>query len=50
MESGLQIQASEVLSLLTRARKVFGGDSTPAAPPTFAAPRDLEDGISREHF
>ncbi|WP_425004968.1 hypothetical protein [Mycolicibacterium sp. S3B2] len=50
MESGLQQQASEVLDLVTRAKQVFGGDGTPQGPPAFAAPRDLEDGISRERF
>lgn len=43
-------QASDVLGLVTRARKVFGGDSTPERPPAFAAPRDLEEAISRDRF
>jgi len=50
VESGLQQQASQILDLATRAKKVFGGDSTPQRPPEFAAPRDLEETISRDHF
>jgi hypothetical protein len=50
VESGLRQQASEVLDLVGRAKKVFGGDRAPQRPPTFAAPRDLEDGIARDRF
>ncbi|MBU8814134.1 hypothetical protein KL953_35330 [Mycolicibacterium goodii] len=50
VESGLEQQASQILDLATRVKKVFGGDSTPQRPPLFAAPRDLEEGISRDRF
>lgn len=50
VESGLQQQASQILDLATRVKKVFGGDSTPQRPPLFAAPRDLEEGIARDRF
>ena len=43
-------QTSDVLGLVTCARKVFGGDSTPDRPPAFAAPRDLEEAISNDRF
>ncbi|WP_158220767.1 hypothetical protein [Mycobacterium lehmannii] len=50
MESGLQQQASEILDLVSRAKKVFGGDSVPERPPAFAPPGDLEEAISRDCF
>lgn len=42
--------ADTVLAVVACARNVFGGHSAPAAPPEFAAPRDLQDNLGRGHF
>ncbi|BBZ15060.1 hypothetical protein [Mycobacterium branderi] len=50
MDSALQRQASEVLNVLSRAQKVFGGDTAPADPPAFAPPPDLEHNLGLGRF
>jgi hypothetical protein len=39
-----------VLRVLHRAQNIFGGDTAPAGPPAFAAPRELEDDLGRGFF
>jgi hypothetical protein len=50
VDIALQQQARNVLDVLSRAHKVFGGDRPPADPPAFVAPRDLEDNLGRGFF
>jgi hypothetical protein len=42
--------ASEVLRALSRAQRLFGGDTAPVDPPAFPAPRDLEDRLGHGTF
>jgi hypothetical protein len=46
----LEQQTQRVLGLVARAHNVFGGDTAPAGPPEFAAPRDLEDNLGKGYF
>lgn len=39
-----------VLGLVARAQNVFGGATSPAEPPQFAAPVDLEDDLGKGFF
>jgi hypothetical protein len=48
--ASLQLAAVKVLSLLSRAQTVFGGDQEPAAPPEVKADRHLEDSLGRGWF
>jgi hypothetical protein len=48
--ASLQLEAAKVLSLLSRAQAVFGGDREPAAPPEVKAGRHLEDSLGRGWF
>ena len=50
MDAALHQHTSTALGLLTRARKLFGGDTPPADPPAFAAPADLEADLGRGRF
>lgn len=47
MDPALLNEASNVLALLSRAQRLFGGDAPPADPPAFVAPADLEDNLGR---
>jgi hypothetical protein len=47
---GLQEQTREVLGVLSRAQKVFGGERPPADPPAFVPPPDLEQDLGRGWF
>jgi hypothetical protein len=49
-QTSLQLEAANVLSLLSRAKAVFGGIQEPAAPPEVKAGRHLEDGLGRGRF
>lgn len=46
----IDIEAQKVLSIVSRAQDVFGGQSESAAPPRFAADRDIEDDLGRGHY
>jgi hypothetical protein len=48
--ASLQLEAAEVLSLLSRAQTVFGGDREPTDPPEVKAGRHLEDSLGRGWF
>ena len=48
--ASLQLEAAKVLSLLSRAQVVYGGDQEPAAPPEVKAGRHLEDNLGRGWF
>lgn len=50
MDPVLARQASNVLDLLDRARHVFGGATSPADPPAFSAPPDLERDLGRDTY
>lgn len=50
MDDGVRQQAREVLDVLSRARNVFGGNTTPDRPPAFAPPTDLEQDLGRGLF
>jgi len=46
----LEQELDAVLGVVSRAQKVFGGDTPPVDPPEFAPRRDLEDDLGRGHF
>jgi hypothetical protein len=46
----LQERASNVLDLLSRARKVLGGDEHQSPPTAFVNRVDLEDDVGRGRF
>jgi len=46
----LEQQAKTVLGLVARAQNMFGGGTSPATPPEFAAPVDLEDDLGDGYF
>jgi hypothetical protein len=46
----LQERASNVLDLLSRAQKVFGGDEHRSPPTAFVNRVDLEDDLGRGRF
>jgi hypothetical protein len=50
VDIALQNQAREVLDVLSRAQKVFGGERPPADPPAFVPPRDLERDLGSGWF
>jgi hypothetical protein len=50
VDAALQEQADNVLVVLSRVQRVFGGDRPPADPPAFLPPRDLEDNLGRGSF
>jgi hypothetical protein len=50
VDIALQQQAGQVLDVLSRAKKVFGGDTTPVDPPSFLPPEDLEQNLGRGWF
>ena len=50
MKSLLEQQSKMVLGLVARAQNVFGGTTSPAEPPQFAAPLDLEDDLGKGFF
>jgi len=46
----IEREIDSVLNVVTRAHKLFGGDTPPADPPAFTPRRDLEDDLGRGHF
>jgi len=50
VKSLLEQQSKMVLGLVARAQNVFGGTTSPAEPPQFAAPLDLEDDLGKGFF
>jgi hypothetical protein len=46
----LEQEATTVLGVVSRAQKVFGGDTSAVRPPEFVAGRDLEDDLGRGYF
>jgi len=47
---GIETETERVLGVLSRACKVFGGDTEAVQPPPFAAPADIENDLGRGHF
>ncbi|WP_431240914.1 hypothetical protein ACQ86B_28740 (plasmid) [Mycolicibacterium aichiense] len=47
---GIATEATTVLGLVSRALRVFGGDTESRAVPAFAPPRHLEDDLGRGRF
>ncbi|MCC9184335.1 hypothetical protein [Mycolicibacterium mageritense] len=43
--SSAEQQARQVLMVLDRVQRVFGGEQTAEAPPEFRPPRDLMDNL-----
>jgi hypothetical protein len=50
VDLALEQPTNSVLDVLSRARKVFGGERPPADAPAFVPPRELEDDLGRESF
>ena len=50
MDAALHEETTNVLGLLNRAQQLFGGQATPADPPAFIAPPDLEADLGRGWF
>ena len=50
MESKLKDEAHRVLTAVTHAHNVFGGDVEPVKPPDFVGDRTLEDNLGLGHF
>lgn len=50
MNADLEREALSVKGVLSRAKKIFGGDLAPLMPPDFVAPRNLEDNLGKGHF
>ena len=50
MEPALQQETSDVLGMLGRVQRLFGGDRLPADPPAFVPPAGLEDDLGRGWF
>lgn len=50
MNPKLQQETDTVLSLVRRAKLVFGGDVPPVEPPVLGDGRDLEDHLGRGYF
>jgi hypothetical protein len=50
LHPGLEQELNTVLGVVSRAQKVFGGDSPVVNPPRFAPGRDLENDLGRGHF
>ncbi|MUL48335.1 hypothetical protein FZI85_27465 [Mycobacterium sp. CBMA293] len=50
MNADLEREALSVKGVLSRAKKIFGGDVAPIMPPDFVAPRDLEDNLGKGYF
>jgi hypothetical protein len=46
----LKDEARNVLTVVSHAHNVFGGDIVPATPPAFTGDRDLEDNLGRGYF
>jgi hypothetical protein len=50
VDPALQQEASNVLAMLSRVQRLFGGDAPPADPPAFVAPPDVEADLGRGWF
>lgn len=50
MNADLEREALSVKGVLSRAKKLFGGDVAPIMPPDFVAPRNLEDNLGKGYF
>lgn len=46
----IETETNRVLSVVSRAVHVFGGDTEQVEPPRFAAARDIEDNLGRGQF
>jgi hypothetical protein len=50
VDSKLTDEAHKVLTIVSHAHKVFGGDVAPVTPPAFAGDATLEDNLGLGHF
>jgi hypothetical protein len=50
VDSKLNDEAHMVLTIVSHAHTVFGGDVAPITPPAFAGDRGLEDNLGLGHF
>ena len=46
----LKDEARKVLTVVSHAHNVFGGDVAPVKPPAFTGDRNLEDNLGLGHF
>jgi len=50
VDSKLKDEAHKVLTIVSHAHNVFGGDVAPVTPPAFTGDRTLEDNLGLGHF
>jgi hypothetical protein len=50
VDSKLTEEARKVLTVVSHAHDVFGGDVAPVEPPAFTGDRTLEDNLGLGHF
>jgi hypothetical protein len=50
VDSKLTEEARKVLTVVSHAQNVFGGDVAPVEPPAFRGDRTLEDNLGLGHF
>ena len=50
VDSKLNDETRKVLTIVSHARSVFGGDVAPITPPAFTGDRTLEDNLGLGHF
>ena len=50
MDPKLENEARKVLTVVSHAHNVFGGDVAPVTPPAFTGDRSLEDNLGLGYF